>query len=243
MSNEPKPISEDLTRLLTMSEGFKKAQEKYMGKFDSKGPVTDHEKEYYRSLFVVKDELPKLTEEQARNVFWHCAREMNPDYQVVENMKPVYRALVNHFFGYASEFNPEKSTLILGGTGCGKTQFMRIMQKALQYTGKTFRFFPCIDVEQEIRFGGEYNTYDTGNICFDDLGAEQLETLCYGNRVVVMTEIIQRRYNRFQNQGLKTYFTSNLLPEEIEQRYGNRVMDRLKEMCNIVIFSWDSFRK
>ena len=236
---EPRNLFELTEEILKQSASFSDAQKKYAEKFNKKNKPTEYEMEYRKKLFEEKPETPPITEQVARDIFWMTAKKINPNYIVPE--KIMVRNLVNYFFGFDGELDTGKGLLICGGTGSGKTQFFSIIQMALQYTGKSFRMFNCIEIEQAIRFGGDYSAYDNGDVCFDDLGAEQIETLMYGNRVIPMSEILQRRYVR--RDGGKTHVTTNLNMIEIQNRYGSRVSDRLREICNLVIFDRGSFRK
>lgn len=110
------------------------------------------------------------------------------------------------------------------------------------------------------------NTYSIRRTCcFDDLGAEPTGKY-YGQDCNVMAEIITSRYDltqqRNQNPNKKiknqnplsakmrlgtvgnqktkynrrTHITSNLNAQEIENRYGERVRSRLREMVNVIAF-------
>ncbi len=77
--------------------------------------------------------------------------------------------------------------------------------------------------------------------CFDDLGVEP-EGKHFGKDCNVMGEILLSRHEIFTKCPLKhrtramTHITSNLNAEEIEDRYGNRVRSRLREMVNVIGF-------
>jgi hypothetical protein len=66
---------------------------------------------------------------------------------------------------------------------------------------------------------------------FDDLGEEDLASHM-GNKVNVMGQIIENRYRNRQFQ--LTHFTSNHTIDELNDLYGPRVTDRLREMCNVI---------
>ena len=68
---------------------------------------------------------------------------------------------------------------------------------------------------------------------FDDFGSES-PVVHFGNKIDVMGEVIQDRYDHFIGTGMKTYLTSNLSEEEITDEYGARVSSRLREMCNFI---------
>lgn len=237
-----------ISEIIQQSENFKAAQDKWNQQFNRKSEPNDNEKEYYKKVFGEKSKAVPIKYEKLRTKFWEIAKILVPDYKIEDSEK--YRNLVKYFAGEAGELDPEKGLLINGGTGSGKSKFFSVMQQSLlNLRASAYRIVSCIDVEQSIRMesmGVESNPYqhfNHGVMCFDDLGTESSETVIYGNRVNVMSEILQLRYNSFQNKGVKTHITTNLLMSEIEKRYGTRISDRISEMCNIVIFSWESFRK
>lgn len=51
-----------------------------------------------------------------------------------------------------------------------------------------------------------------------------------------MGEVLLSRYDLFVSQGILTHVTTNLSAPEIEQRFGNRVRSRMREMFNVVAF-------
>lgn len=76
-------------------------------------------------------------------------------------------------------------------------------------------------------------------LAIDDLGVEPAGAKVYGNPVTPIAYIIYERYDarRF------TILSSNLTPDELEEKYGERVYDRMREMCRTISFSGESFRK
>lgn len=238
---DPKPLSE----IIAQSEAFEAAHKAWLERKNKRTELTEAEREYAKRVFSTP-ELPKMTPEDAARLFWAAVPK---GYEVKD--KGIYRNLVNYFFDLPSDLDPNKGVCIIGGVGGGKTTFIRSMQQALNAARYgSFRLFSCVEVEQNIRqasavenSAADYSYYDNGAACFDDFGAENTESVIYGNRVNVMGEIMQRRYNRFQSQGIKTHFTTNLSGADLRARYGERVYDRMKEMCNIVLFNWESFRK
>lgn len=80
---------------------------------------------------------------------------------------------------------------------------------------------------------------DSEVLAIDDLGAEPLETLDYGNVITAIPDIVSHRYD---NQ-LCTIATSNLAASEIKGRYGDAFADRFREMMHIISFGNEkSFR-
>lgn len=115
----------------------------------------------------------------------------------------------------------------------------------------------CIGIHHEYKRDGEksmnkYMTSFGANTnarpkVFDDLGSEETDAKNYGNRTNVMEIIINDRHNAFQEFGLKTHFSSNIVnSDQIEEMYGVRIKDRLREMTNQIFFTSkaeESFRK
>ena len=58
-----------------------------------------------------------------------------------------------------------------------------------------------------------------------------------------MGEILLSRYDLFLSNRIKTHATTNLNAKELEERYGNRVRSRMRELFNLVGFSSDSVDK
>ena len=71
--------------------------------------------------------------------------------------------------------------------------------------------------------------------CFDDLGIKHPQKY-FGNECNVMAEILLSRYELFVSKGILTHLTTNLSAPEIEEKYGNRVRSRMREMFNLVAF-------
>ncbi len=142
----------------------------------------------------------------------------------------------------------KKGILLSGPIGCGKTTLMSLVkyffQPRKQYQIKSTR---------DISFEFEKNGYKVINryskslsnlsytnpvpsiFCFDDLGIEQTQKH-YGNECNAMAEILLSRYDLFISKGIPTHLTTNLSASEIEEKYGNRVRSRMREMFNLVAF-------
>lgn len=78
----------------------------------------------------------------------------------------------------------------------------------------------------------------TPMIAIDDLGDEAKLVIDYGSPIQPLVELLEERYDR----QLFTLFTSNLTSRMIEDHYGARIRDRLREFCHIINFENKSFR-
>ena len=151
-----------------------------------------------------------------------------------------------------NKLNLKKGILLTGPIGCGKTSLMTLIKyffpQNMQYQLKSSRE---IGFEFEKEGFKVINRYGNGissnpslriSFCFDDLGVEQPHKH-FGNNCDVMGEVLLSRYDLFISKGILTHVTTNLSASEIEQRYGNRVRSRMREMFNLVAFDKASIDK
>jgi DNA replication protein DnaC len=171
---------------------------------------------------------------------YHRARQVVDEDVVFDNMQLVAKAL---------KAPAAKNCIVLCGLcGNGKTTTMYAFQNLINLMrnkgeiNKDFGFW--IEDAKDLAISAT-NNYDTfKKICskpllgIEDMGREPAEILVYGNKVNPMIDLMERRYNeqRF------TFITTNLTPQEISERYGKRVADRLNEIAKVVVFKNKSFR-
>ena len=85
-----------------------------------------------------------------------------------------------------------------------------------------------------------YRRYVNQELLFiDDVGTEPSSIKIYGNEFSPLTELLYTRYDRMS----WTILTSNLTDDQINDRYGTRIYDRLKEMVERMHFDGASYRK
>ena len=123
-----------------------------------------------------------------------------------------------------------------GPIGCGKSSVL----KALTLNPfRPFHFVSCKKIQSYFAQGGfeVIQKYMKGNYCFDEFGDEE-EATNYGNKVEVMTYILESQYDCKTYPG--TMITTNLNSDQIRERYGERIWSRLNEMYDFVLFDTDS---
>ena len=137
----------------------------------------------------------------------------------------------------------KKGILLSGPVGCGKTTLMKLMRHLVPHH-RTYEIIPTRNIVFAFNNLGYPVIEQYGNshfFCFDDLGVEP-EGKHFGKDCNVMGEILLSRHELFQKchpvprYGTTTHITTNLNAEEIEDRYGNRVRSRLREMVNVIGF-------
>lgn len=174
-----------------------------------------------------------------------------------EKEKRLVRILSNYFTQSAkSELDLNKGILLLGNPGTGKTSVMSIMRE----------FLCCYNIGFIIRHAGDivndYNKKGADGICLytynnngiyksnkpvsmmiDDLGREP-GGINYGAKMNVMQHLIETRYQLSrEHKKMKTHITTNLTMDEISDRYGSHVGDRLCEMVNVIEMNGESHRR
>lgn len=149
----------------------------------------------------------------------------------------------------------KKGLLVLGGPGVGKTTVMKkhLLQKVNGY--ELGNITDPVNYQLEIRNilnSGvcEWRTYITNEnaihptvndqpvgVFIDDLGTDRTINI-FGNLINPLEFSIQHLYNR----GVRLWANTNLNMDELTEKYGPRIISRLKEMCYIVVLDGKDYR-
>ncbi|MFV0572962.1 MAG: ATPase [Xanthomarina gelatinilytica] len=133
--------------------------------------------------------------------------------------------------------DPNKGVLLSGPVGCGKTSLMKLLRHIVPHQ-KSYELIPARNITFAFNNIG-YKTiqeYGNGNFyCFDDLGVETTGRH-FGKDCNVMGEILLSRYDLFLHRKTRTHATTNLNAQELEERYGNRVRSRMRQLFNLIAF-------
>lgn len=146
--------------------------------------------------------------------------------------------------------NQDKSGLLLCGmTGNGKSTMMKAIRGLLRFLELKDRDnnrigMMLIDAREVVRMNkDEYNRFLRVRaepiLAIDDIGLEPTEVLDYGNVLNPVIDLLSYRYN----EQLMTIITTNLIPKQIREKYGDRIADRFNEMMDCIIFKNESYRQ
>lgn len=130
-----------------------------------------------------------------------------------------------------------KGILLSGPVGCGKTSLMKLLRYIVPHR-KPYEVIPTRNIAFAFNNIGYKIIEDYGNrrfYCFDDLGVEPTGRH-FGKDCNVMGEILLSRYDLFLNHKILTHATTNLNAKELEERYGNRVRSRMRQLFNLISF-------
>lgn len=139
----------------------------------------------------------------------------------------------------------EKPWLFLSGNvGTGKTTLMEAIARTLLYyliPAKMFRasdfpamFLNNVELTDRQLMCGEWCRV----LLLDDIGVEPTEIKEYGNVIRPFVKIVEERYIR----QLPLVVSTNLSGKDIIEAYGERTMDRIKEMATAIKYEGKSFR-
>ncbi len=151
---------------------------------------------------------------------------------------------------YAKKLNIDlqKGILLTGPVGCGKTSLMKLLRYIVPHKN-SYKIIPCRNAAFSFNHIGFKTIEDYGNdgfYCFDDLGVEPAGRH-FGKDCNVMGEILLSRYDLFchpeRSRRVKTHCTTNLNAKELEERYGNRVRSRMRQLFNLIAFDKESVDK
>ena len=138
--------------------------------------------------------------------------------------------------------------LLCGTCGNGKTTLMLAIRSLINFLDMRDSYneqlsVHLIDAREIVRlnkddYAGFKKIRSKQMLAIDDMGLEPSEVLDYGNVLNPVIDLLSYRYN----EQLFTIATTNLKPEEIRQKYGDRIADRFNEMMERIIFYNGSYR-
>lgn len=131
--------------------------------------------------------------------------------------------------------------VLMGGTGTGKTTLARALSDAIGVRSLTPRMFHMQKLERICRDDSTWFDEIVNEkkfLILDDVGTESREVNLYGNRRMLFNEIIFARYDL----RLPVIITTNLNSALLLERYGEKVVSRLKEMCDTILMVGNDLR-
>ena len=137
---------------------------------------------------------------------------------------------------------PKPGLMLRGYIGVGKTTMMLAVKRMLYLL--TNEVMTVADAREIAALGknspAEFNGLKRCKLLgIDDLGTEAIIVTSYGNEFSPLAELIAARYS----SRLFTVITTNLSVvadsqgmevDELQKTYGDRIFDRLREMCNTI---------
>ena len=161
-----------------------------------------------------------------------------------------FDAQLNLIAKYLTGGSKKFGLMFCGLCGNGKTTWAKALQllasglNLKNPINNLYYVFPLWNAKDlAMRSKGNYN--DWRNVMryqlmiVDDLGTEPREVMEFGNVYTPLIDLITTRYE----EQLYTIFTTNLTPAQLEEKYGKRIVDRLNEMVEKVVFENETYRR
>lgn len=172
----------------------------------------------------------------------------------LENAKDVLKRGLHYFLGEEAKWQPEydevadwlednkcRGLLCVGDCGRGKTLLcQKIMPTIFKfYLDKELLVYDANDINDAYKDESKkIDLIDSRKfLMIDDFGLEN-EAVIYGEHKIVFNDIVDKA----EKLGRLLILTTNLMPDEIESKYGRRTIDRLKAITKPVIFKGESLR-
>lgn len=209
-----------------------------------------------------------VTEDEFARMFYEKYEIINETPFVVdENNIDVLRALSYYFMNdkrfesLAPNFSLSKGICLVGPYGCGKTSMMRAFQnnpkqhfvtvhmntifsqyKQANTTEKQSILAQYTDASKIPYHAHNYFKHKKSGICFDDPGKEN-DAKDFGENRNLFRDIILSRYDQKTAFRGLTHMTTNATRDQMIDRYGGDVVDRMNEMFNIIVFPQQKSRR
>lgn len=148
--------------------------------------------------------------------------------------------------------NVNKGIYLYGNFGCGKSYLITAMlnELAKKQVRSTIVFFSEFLQELKSSFDSDFsdkllNVKKTPILLIDDIGAEAISAW---SRDEILCPILQYR----MDEKLPTFFTSNLSIDDLEQHLSfngkevvkaKRIIERVKQLCDVIEMNSDNMRK
>ena len=130
----------------------------------------------------------------------------------------------------------QRGLILMGSMGNGKSTMLRVIDRLFKSTSS---FGDAQDIFEHFKKSqGSMRYWDEPLLLIDDMGIEPVRCLVYGEEYYPISRLLLHRYDKQRT----TIIATNLGIEEIEARYGDRVVDRMKETFSVITYEHESYR-
>lgn len=185
-----------------------------------------------KSISKVNSIIPELTQEE-------LAEAIQTAYSEIVH-EPLEDDCIERIREVAVALTSQKKNFIYmkGGVGTGKSTMVRAIMLVIDSLRRNLylKIVKASDVRTEnLELLSKYQ----GAVAVDDFGIEPLIEKVWGTERMPLVELIYKRYD----ENLPLIISTNLLAEQVKERYGARIADRLNERAIIINFLNKSYRR
>lgn len=179
-------------------------------------------------------------------------KNFEPNLILTENFEKVLTLIIQYLQKdedfEKQGYSLDKGFIIMGNVGTGKTLLLRAFKAIQGFFHRRVNFAPTYQIVSKFSMDGYLMFENTDSIshylktpiCLDDLGAESTG-VHFGQKVNVIAELIQRRYD-IKQSNRPMFGSTNLNKQMLSEIYGSRIYSRLNEMCNFFVLDGKDFR-
>jgi predicted ATPase len=203
--------------------------------------------------------------------FKEIALKHESNFVINETNEKAYRLLLLYFMNdprFEQEVLPntgkkgslKKGIYLVGDTGSGKSFMLKDVIKSLttkyrmnsyqihKYS-KIMRDYECEGSKILESFGPIKTSFggiireETKVIYIDDFLSTGSEINRFGNTINFADQLIDLRYDAFEQDGKKTHFSANFYPQKMSEFLDERSTSRLSQMCNFIELTGEDWRR
>ena len=140
----------------------------------------------------------------------------------------------------ASELDQIKGLAFFGSVGTGKTLFLKTIKDFASSQGDKIKLYSAYDLVQ-VFFNDQtewtrITKEKVQSFIIDEVGDEPAESQVYGNKESVVYRFLKIKLDQLEcGEDFRLYFSTNLTVKQLEERYGDRILSRLKEYCEFIV--------
>ena len=215
-------------------------------------------KQTYRQAIVKLNGQSKNIEQSISDI----ALNYNRDYEWTHEIIKVHEDLANYFYGIKHSLDLDKGIALMGVYGVGKSTIFNIWHDHLRFNhpfcDNLFINASLEEILDDISEHGYINRKFVNNVTETSCGSKNInprhilinefgqryDIKTYGTDINQLFEsFMMKRYDIFQQRKKLTHITTNFGADELENLFHPKLIDRFKEMFNIIELKGESFRK
>lgn len=156
---------------------------------------------------------------------------------------------------WLADSEAEPGLMLQGLYGNGKTTLMMAICNLINYlyhsaNSNERTSIRIIDAKEVARLGSRdetrsvyRNLCDADLLAIDDVGEEPAEIINYGMVYTPVKDLLLERYRSRKFTIISTNLVNTKEKPQIREHYGDRIVDRIREMMHIIVFVNPSYRK